>query len=107
MGPLNPFVAQHQQRSPAGRGGRHPGTLSEFYGDSVPATAYLLDDYLRAGRIPLRDPDCADRVVTVDLQQAAAAFGGQLADTRCHLHRMHAAGLLTIDQFGTVDLRMT
>jgi hypothetical protein len=42
--------------------------------------------------------------MVVDLQQAAHALGADLTDTRRHLHRLHAAGRLTIDEHGTVDI---
>jgi hypothetical protein len=76
--------------------------LSDFYGEPVPRTARLLESYLRSGRLPLRDPD--DGLVTVDLAQAAAEFGGDLDASRSHLHRLHAAGLLRIDEDGVVEL---
>lgn len=57
---------------------------------------------MRAGRIPLRDADGA--VVPVDLRQAALEFGGDLADSGPYLHRMHAAGLLKVDEHGVVEL---
>ena len=40
----------------------------------------------------------------VDLRQAARALGADLTDTRRHLHRLHAAGRLTIDEDGTVAI---
>lgn len=79
--------------------------LAEFYGDPVPASAVLLENYVRAGHIPLRDPDGnTDEAVTIDLWQTASALGGDLTDSRRHLHRLHATGQLTIDQHGTVHL---
>jgi hypothetical protein len=104
MGRLNPFVARHREHTTGPRAVAPAATLSEFYGDQVPATALLLEDYLHMGRIPIRDPEgIGDEVVTVELQQAAQSFGGDLTETRSYLHRMHAAGVLTIDQHGTVE----
>jgi hypothetical protein len=81
------------------------GVLAQIYGGPIPATALVLDDYLRTGRIPLRDPDdAADRVVSVNLRQAAAAFGGDLAETHGYLHRLHASGQLLLDQDGAVGI---
>jgi hypothetical protein len=42
--------------------------------------------------------------MVVDLQQAARALGADRTDTRRHLHRLHAAGRLTIDEDGIVDI---
>ena len=79
--------------------------LAQIYGEPVPATALVLDDYLRIGCIPLRDPDdAAGRVVTVNLRQAATVFGGDLAETDGYLHRLHASGQLLLDQDGAVDI---
>jgi hypothetical protein len=78
--------------------------LTQIYGDPIPATALVLDDYLRTGQIPLRDPDNPTRIVSVDLQQAALEFGGNLADTDRHLHQLHAVGQLRIEQDGTITL---
>lgn len=86
----------------AGWEGRDIQSLHEFYGKAAPQTAHLLESYLRSGHIPVRDPDGA--VVTVDLGQAAAEFGGDLRETRCYLHRLHATGLLKIDDRGVVEL---
>jgi hypothetical protein len=83
---------------------RAAGTLEDFYGAAVPATAWLLETYVCDGAIPLRccgDTPCA---MVVDLQQAARALGVDLTDTRRHLHRLHAAGRLAIDEDGTVDI---
>ena len=77
--------------------------MSEFYGEPVPHTAQLLESYLRAGRVPVRDPD-GGPAVTVDLRRLALELGGDLADSRCYLHRLHAAGLLRIDDQGVVEL---
>lgn len=104
MGLLKPFVAQHRQRTTTHRALRPLMAVSEFYGDPVPATAWLIERYVHTGRIPVRDPDDADRVVSINLHQAAETFGGDPAETRRYLHRKHAAGQLTIDPHGTVDV---
>jgi hypothetical protein len=83
----------------------HPaGRLEDFYGAAVPATAWLLETYVRDGAIPLRGCGDTQGAMVVDLQQAARALGADLTDTRRHLHRLHAAGRLTIDEHGTVDI---
>jgi hypothetical protein len=64
----------------------------------------LLETYVCDGTIPLRGCGDAQHATVVDLQQAARALGADLTDTRCHLHRLHAAGRLTIDAYGTVDI---
>ena len=88
-----------------GRRAPHPAdTLEDFYGAAVPATARLLETYVRDGAIPLRGGGDTQRAMVVDLQQAARALGADLTDTRRHLHRLHAAGRLTIDEHGTVDI---
>jgi len=79
--------------------------LAEFYGEAIPATAWLLEHSVTAGRISLRTPE--GEVRTVNLRQAAAAFGGDLGESRCYLHHLHAAGLLTVEQDGTVELPAT
>ena len=79
--------------------------LAQIYGEPIPATALVLEDYLRTGCIPLRDPDdAAGRVVSVNLRQAAHAFGGDLAETHGYLHRLHASGQLLLDQDGAVGI---
>jgi hypothetical protein len=91
----------------AARPGRAAGpadTLEDVYGATVPATAWLLDAYVRDGTIPLRGCGDARGATVVDLQQAARALGADLTDTRRHLHRLHAAGRLTIDEHGTVAI---
>jgi hypothetical protein len=87
-----------------GRAARSAGTLEDFYGAAVPATAWLLETYVCDGTIPLRGCGDAQHATVVDLQQAARALGADLTDTRRHLHRLHAAGRLTIDEYGTVDI---
>jgi hypothetical protein len=87
-----------------GRDARPGGTLEDIYGAAVPATAWLLEAYVRDGTIPLRGCGDTQRDMVVDLQQAARALGADLTDTRRHLHRLHAAGRLTIDECGTVDI---
>jgi hypothetical protein len=84
---------------------RRAVVLAQIYGEQIPTTALVLDDYLRTGCIPLRDPDdAAGRIVTVNLRQAAAAFGGDPAETDGYLHRLHASGQLLLDQDGAVDI---
>jgi hypothetical protein len=83
---------------------RPAGTLEDFYGAVVPATAWLLETYVCDGAIPLRGCWDTPRAMVVDLQQAARALGADPTDTRRHLHRLHAAGRLTIDENGTVDI---
>jgi hypothetical protein len=78
--------------------------LEDFYGAAVPATAWLLETYVRDGTIPLRGCGGTQDTMVVDLQQAARALGADLTDTRRHLHLLHAAGRLTIDEYGTVDI---
>jgi hypothetical protein len=79
--------------------------LAQIYGEPIPTTALVLDDYLRTGCIPLRDTDhAAGRIVSVNLQQAAAAFGGDPAETDGYLHRLHASGQLLLDQDGAVSI---
>jgi hypothetical protein len=78
--------------------------LLEIYGQPVPETAWLLDRHLRRGRLPFRDPDHHDRVVTVDVSVAACAFGSSFGDTYRYLHYLHASGQLTMDEHGTVEL---
>jgi hypothetical protein len=80
------------------------GTLEDFYGTAVPATAWLLETYVCDGAIPLRGCGDTPCLMVVDLQQAARALGVDPTDTRRHLHRLHAAGRLTIDEDGTVDI---
>jgi hypothetical protein len=80
------------------------GTLEDFYGAAVPATAWLLETYVCDGTIPLRGCGDPQAAMLVDLQQAARALGADLTDTRRHLHRLHAAGRLTIDEDGTVAI---
>jgi hypothetical protein len=87
-----------------GRDARPTGTLEDFYGAAVPATAWLLETYVCDGAIPLRASGDTQRAMVVDLQQAARALGADLTDTRRHLHRLHAAGRLTIDEYGIVDI---
>jgi hypothetical protein len=87
-----------------GRDARPTGTLEGFYGAAVPATAWLLESYVCDGAIPLRGSGDTQHAMVVDLQQAARALGADLTDTRRHLHRLHAAGRLTIDEYGIVDI---
>jgi hypothetical protein len=87
-----------------GREARPTGTLEDFYGAAVPATAWLLETYICDGAIPLQGCGDTQRAMVVDLQQAARALGTDPTDTRRHLHRLHAAGRLTVDQDGTVDI---
>jgi hypothetical protein len=89
-----------------GRAAGPAGTLEDVYGATVPATAWLLEAYVRDGTIPLRGFGDAQGATVVDLQQAARALGADLTDTRRHLHRLHAAGRLTIDEDGTVAITM-
>ena len=91
----------------AARPGRAAGPssmLEDVYGATVPATAWLLEAYVRDGTIPLRGCGDAQGATVVDLRQAARALGADLTDTRRHLHRLHAAGRLTIDEDGTVAI---
>lgn len=79
------------------------GELAEIYGRPVPDTALVLEHYLERGRVPLRDPEHPEDVVTVDLPVAAHEFGSDL-DATCHyLHRLHAMGELTVAADGTVE----
>lgn len=87
-----------------GRAARPACMLEDFYGASVPATAWLLETYVRDGAIPLRGCGDTQHAMVVDLQQAARALGVDLTNTRRYLHRLHAAGRLTIDEYGTVDI---
>ena len=83
---------------------RPAGTLEDFYGAAVPATARLLETYVCDGAVPLRGRGDTQRAMVVDLQQAARALGADPTDIRRHLHRLHATGRLTIDENGTVDI---
>src|ERR671924_64099 len=85
-------------RQPTVSASRPAGALEDVYGATVPATAWLLEAYIRDGTIPLRGCGDAQGATVVDLQQAARALGADLTDTRHHLHRLHAAGRLTIDE---------
>ena len=87
-----------------GRAARPVGTLEVFYGAAVPETAWLLETYVCDGAIPLRSRGDTQHAMVVDLQEAARALGADLTDTRGHLHRLHATGRLTIDEYGTVDI---
>jgi hypothetical protein len=87
-----------------GRDACPAGLLEDFYGAAVPATAWLLETYVCDGAIPLRGGGGTQHAMVVDLQQAARALGADLTDSRRHLHRLHAAGRLTIDEYGTVDI---
>lgn len=93
-------LVHHQERAAA----QSAAALSEYYGDPVPASAVLLEHYLRAGHIPLCDPDGTGDAASVDLGLAAGVLGGDLAETSRHLHQLHAAGQLTVDQHGNVEL---
>jgi hypothetical protein len=88
-----------------GRAARSAG-LEDFYGAAVPETARLLETYVCDGAIPLRGCGDTQRAMVVDLQQAARALGADLTDIRRRLHQLHAAGWLTIDEDGTVDIIM-
>jgi hypothetical protein len=88
----------------AGRAAHPVGTLEVFYGAAVPETAWLLETYVCDGAIPLRSRGDTQHAMVVDLQAAARALGADLTDTRGHLHRLHATGRLTIDEYGTVDI---
>src|SRR5919197_3609939 len=87
-----------------GRAARPAGMLEDFYGTAVPATAWLLETYVCDGAIPLRGSGDTQGAMVVALRQAARALGADLADTPRHLPRLHAAGRLTIDENGTVDI---
>lgn len=82
----------------------HHVVLSEIYGRPVPTTARLLDQHLRRGRIPLRDPEHPDRVVTVNLPIAADSFGCDLEAAHRYLHGLHATGRLIVDEHGIVEI---
>jgi hypothetical protein len=86
------------------RDARLVGMLEEFYGAAVPATAWLLETYVRDRAIPLRACGDTQHATVVDLQQVARALGADLTHIRRRLHRLHAAGWLTIDEDGTVDI---
>ncbi|HEX2298938.1 MAG TPA: hypothetical protein VHH34_10540 [Pseudonocardiaceae bacterium] len=86
------------------RDARPAGMLEDFYGAAVPATAWLLETYICDRTVPLRGCGDAQHATVVDLQQAARALGADLTDIRRRLHRLHAAGWLTIDEDGVVDI---
>lgn len=104
MGWLKLAGEHHKRADKPAAARRAPVVLSEIYGRPIPATARLLDRYLRSGHLPLRDPEHPDRVVTVDLPLAADAFGCDLDVTHRYLHGLHAIGELAVDEHGTVEL---
>lgn len=81
--------------------------LAAIYGSPVPNTALILARYLRRGRVPLRDPEHPQDVVTVNLPVAAHEFGSSLDATCQYLHRLHATGDLTVAADGTVEFAPT
>lgn len=79
------------------------GELAKIYGRPIPDTALILARYLEHGRVPLRDPEHPQDIVTVDLPVAVHELGSSL-DATCHyLHRLHATGGLTVAADGTVE----
>lgn len=92
-------VAEHHQEADAYQ------ALSELYGASIPATAWLLEHNVACGRIRLRTADGEVRVV--DLRQATAEFGDDLVNCGRHLHHLHVLGQLTVEEDGTVRLPLT
>lgn len=92
----SPDVARRTHRTHA--------VLSEIYGGPVPTTARVLERHLRRGRIPLRDPEHPDNVVTVNLPLAADSCGCDLEAVHRYLHDLHAAGRLAVDEHGIVEL---